>query len=211
MTDEAVVQHTGPTCPWCSADLPSAATAACPSCGATLIGETETPVPGLTTLDPEAIVRGTHPVTPHRSKLLSWITGDEGEDLETEATPGSLGLPPPEVQREMLRMELEAEVLDLQAEADALAAAAREEGLVEDAEVLGTVGDDAAATAADIATPDDPLSGGGADPGPAAAPEAGDPAAVPPAGVMTPEPERLPDRPAAQATDRPPGDTSATA
>jgi len=152
MTDEAVLQPSGPTCPWCSADLPSAAAATCPSCDATLIGETDAPLPGITTIDPQAIVRGARPATPQkRSKLMSWITGDEGEDQEAPATPGSLALPPPEVQREMLRMELEAEVLGLQAESDALAAAARDEGLDDDADALAAVADDAAATAADVA------------------------------------------------------------
>src|SRR5215210_6849724 len=117
MTDQLAAQPTGPTCPWCSADLPSAAAATCPSCGATLIGETETPLPGLTTIDPEAVARGVRPVTPERrSKLLSWITGEDEESEEAPATHESLAPPPPEVQREMLRMELEAEVADLQAE-----------------------------------------------------------------------------------------------
>ena len=157
MTDMTAAQPAGPTCPWCSADLPSAAASSCPSCGATLIGDTDAPLPGLTTIDPEAVARGVKPVTPERrSKLVSWITGEDEEGEEAAGTHESLAPPPPEVQREMLRMELEAEVANLQAEADALAAAAREENLTEDAEALEAVGDDAAETLADVeaAAPD---------------------------------------------------------
>ena len=157
MTDLSAAQPAGPTCPWCSAELPSAATSTCPSCGATLIGETDAPLPGLTTIDPEAVARGIKPATPERrSKLVSWITGDDEGGEEAPATHESLAPPPPEVQREMLRMELEAEVANLQAEADALASAAREENLLEDAQALEAVGDDAAATLADVeaAAPD---------------------------------------------------------
>jgi hypothetical protein len=151
MTESTAAQPAGPSCPWCSADLPSAAASACPSCGATLIGDTDAPLPGLTTIDPDAVARGLKPVTPERkSKLVSWITGDDEGGEEAPGTPESLAPPPPEVQREMLRMELEAEVANLQAEADALAAAAREENLIEDAQVLEAVGDEAAATLDDV-------------------------------------------------------------
>jgi hypothetical protein len=152
MTESTAAQTAGPTCPWCSAELPSAAASTCPSCGATLIGESDAPLPGLTTIDPDAVARGVKPVTPERrSKLLSWITGEDAGGDEAPATPESLAPPPLEVQREMLRMELEAEVADLQAEADALAAAAREEGLLEDEQALEAVADDAAASRADLA------------------------------------------------------------
>src|SRR5688500_792244 len=108
MTEPTAAQTAGPTCPWCSAELPSAAASTCPSCGAVLIGDTEAPLPGLTTIDPEAVARGLKPVTPERrSKLLSWITGDDTEGEEAAGTHESLGPPPLEVQREMLRMELE--------------------------------------------------------------------------------------------------------
>jgi hypothetical protein len=187
MTEPTAAQTAGPSCPWCSAELPSDAAPTCPSCGATLIGESDAPLPGLTTIDPEAVARGVKPVTPERrSKLLSWITGEDGGGEEAAATHESLAPPPLEVQREMLRMELEAEVADLQAEADALAAAAREEGLLADEQALEAVADDAAATRADLeagapaptqsvdAAPDVP-GGATADGGPVVAPT-GDPA-----------------------------------
>jgi len=166
-----------------SAALPSADVSTCPSCGATLIGESDTALPGVTTIDPEAIVRGTRPATPQRrSKLMSWITGDEGDDEEAPATPGSLAPPPPEVQREMLRMELEAE---------ALAAAAREEGLSEDEQALQAVADDAAAVAG--AGDADRLS------------PAGDPAAAVTSPVSTASGA------AAPSAERPPRDLGPTA
>jgi hypothetical protein len=52
---------------------------------------------------------------------MSWISGDYELD-ENPAPPGSLAPPPPDVRREMLRLELEAQVANLQAEAGALAA-----------------------------------------------------------------------------------------
>jgi hypothetical protein len=110
---------------WCSAELPSDNEVTCPSCGATLIGEGDTAVPGVTAIDAEAIVRGTRGagVKP-RSRLMSWISGEYDEDADKPAPPGSLSPPPPEVRREMLRLELEAQVANLQAEAGAAAAEA---------------------------------------------------------------------------------------
>ncbi len=70
---------------------------------ATLISDADTPLPGVTALDPEAIIRGIRPPTPpRRSKILAWITGDQGADEEARAAPGSLEPPPPDVRREML-------------------------------------------------------------------------------------------------------------
>lgn len=120
-----------PRCMWCSAELPSDHEVTCPSCGATLIGEGDTPVPGVTAIDAEAIVRGTRGVgAKPRSRLMSWISGEYDEEADKPAPPGSLSPPPPEVRREMLRLELEAQVANLQAEAGAIAAeAAVESGM----------------------------------------------------------------------------------
>jgi hypothetical protein len=112
-------------CTWCSAVLPPTHGPTCPSCGATLIGEGEAAVPGLTAIDADAILRnarsGSKPKT--RGRFLSWISGDydNGED-GSGATPGSLAPPPVEVRREMLRLELEAQVAHAQAEVEAMAA-----------------------------------------------------------------------------------------
>ena len=120
-----------PRCMWCSAELPSDHEVTCPSCGATLIGEGDTPVPGVTAIDAEAIVRGTRGTgAKPRSRLMSWISGEYDEEADKPAPPGSLSPPPPEVRREMLRLELEAQVANLQAEAGAIASeAAVESGM----------------------------------------------------------------------------------
>jgi hypothetical protein len=118
-------------CMWCSALLPSDHETVCPSCGATLVGEREASVPGLTAIDADAILRAARqPRGKARGgRLLSWISGeyDEGEGEES-ATPGSLAPPPADVRREMLRLELQAQVANAQAEAEALAADAALEG-----------------------------------------------------------------------------------
>jgi hypothetical protein len=131
MLDDATTGESAlPHCMWCSAELPSDNEVTCPSCGATLIGDGDSPVPGVTAIDAEAIVRGARDARAKpRSRLMSWISG-EYEEGESPAPPGSLAPPPPDVRREMLRLELEAQVANLQAEAGAIAAeAAVESGL----------------------------------------------------------------------------------
>lgn len=105
-------------CPWCSAPLPAADTPTCPSCGAQLVPDSDTQVPGVTTIDAEAIVRAAHQPTPQRrNRLLSWISGEYDDASEEPVALGSVAPPDPAVRREMLRLELEAEVANLQAEA----------------------------------------------------------------------------------------------
>jgi hypothetical protein len=133
MVDEATTEASAPVprCMWCSAVLPSESEITCPSCGATLIGDGDSQVPGVNAIDAAAILRGAHSPKPkQRSRLMSWISGEYDEDADKPAPPGSLAPPPPEVRREMLRLELEATVANLQAEADSIAAeAAMESGL----------------------------------------------------------------------------------
>ncbi len=43
-------------CPWCSAEVPQPAPERCPSCGASLVEAPAEDVPGLTRVDPEAIL-----------------------------------------------------------------------------------------------------------------------------------------------------------
>jgi hypothetical protein len=156
MTEQPASSPARPICPWCSTELPSAAVTDCPSCGAILVGEPEAAVPGVTAIDAEAIVRNARtPVPERRSRLLGWITGDDGPDTAPPAPPGSLEPPPPAVRREMLRMELEAEVAELQAEVGALASEARDAGL-EEAQDLEAVADDAAALLEEITAGDAP-------------------------------------------------------
>jgi hypothetical protein len=126
MLDDATMGASAPLprCMWCSAELPSATEATCPSCGATLIGEGDNQVPGVTAIDAEAIIRSSRaPKQKQRGRWMSWISGEYNEE-EKPAAPGSLSPPPPDVRREMLRLELEARVANLQAEAGAMAAEA---------------------------------------------------------------------------------------
>jgi hypothetical protein len=137
MLDDATAEATvpAPHCTWCSAELPSDHETVCPSCGATLLGDGETQVPGLTAIDAEAILRNARAAKAKpRSRLMSWISGDYDEDAAAaEATPGSLAPPPVAVRREMLRLELEAQVANAQAEVESMAAdAALEEGAILD-------------------------------------------------------------------------------
>jgi hypothetical protein len=172
VTEPAAPAPTPTSCPWCSAPLPGEGETSCPSCGATLIGGPDASVPGVTSLDPEAIVRAARtPVPERRSRLLGWITGEDSGDDETPAAPGSLEPPPPEVRREMLRMQLEAEVADLQAEVGSLASEAREEGLKPDEQALEAVADDLAELeeeVADDAPADDATTDGASTGAPAA-------------------------------------------
>jgi hypothetical protein len=110
-------------CPWCSAEI-APALANCPACGAALTGDTDASLPGVTSLDQEAISRARRLTTPQRrSRLISWISGDY-DDADVPAPPGSLALPPLEVRREMLRLELLAEEASLRAQTEALRAEA---------------------------------------------------------------------------------------
>ena len=66
-------------CPWCSAELASADVSTCPSCGATLQGESDTQVPGLTAIDPMAVIDAGREARRSRNRLVSWLTGGEDE------------------------------------------------------------------------------------------------------------------------------------
>ena len=122
MLDEtAGVSAPAPRCMWCSAELPSANETTCPSCGATLIGDGDAQVPGLTAIDADAILRNARAVQAKpRSRLMSWISGEFDESEGTPAPPGSLSPPSVAERREMLRLELEAQVANAQAEAEAM-------------------------------------------------------------------------------------------
>ncbi len=170
MVDQTGVQaDSGSTCPWCSNPLPAGTNETCPSCGATLVAHNEAQLPGVTTIDAEAIVRGARaPLPRQRSRLLSWISGEYDDTApETPAAPESIAPPDEAVRREMLRLEIEAEVANLQAEAGSLvtdeeldalaraqAAGAQAAAAAEADGETYEVADDAAATAAvDAAEP----------------------------------------------------------
>ena len=63
----------GPRCPWCSAALPSDDLATCPSCGAQLNGPVEGDVPGVTTIDVNALAWKAG-APPRRNRIMSWIS-----------------------------------------------------------------------------------------------------------------------------------------
>jgi hypothetical protein len=166
MVDDATTGAAAPEirCMWCSAILPSAHETTCPSCGATLVGEGESSVPGLTAIDADAILRSARAgKTKPRGRLLSWISGEyNADDPAAHPAPGSLAPPPVEVRREMLRLELEAQVANAQAEVEAMAADAAVEGGTSLAAFA-----DQPPTAADAA-PSDAPDGADAAPEPAA-------------------------------------------
>jgi hypothetical protein len=150
MLDDATTGTGGstpiPHCNWCSAPLPSDHEETCPSCGATLLGDGDTSVPGLTAIDAEAILRSARAAKAKpRSRLLGWISGESDDDLSgTAPAPGSLAPPSADVRREMLRLELQAQVANAQAEVESMAA----DDAVERGRSLGPAG-------ADEAAPDD--------------------------------------------------------
>ncbi len=109
-------------CPWCSAALPAPDVERCPACGATLTSATgtEPQLPGVTTLDAEAIIRGRSEVPRPRNRILSFITGEVAVEAGDPAEAASFAPPSDDVRREMLRLKIEAERADLEAETVAL-------------------------------------------------------------------------------------------
>jgi hypothetical protein len=111
------VTDTGPRCPWCSAALPSADLDRCPSCGAALAsaGGSEPVLPGVTAIDPQAILRSRSEPPRQRNRLLSFLSGEVPVE-DSEGSADSLAPPPADVRREMLKLEIEAEQSRLEAE-----------------------------------------------------------------------------------------------
>ncbi len=109
-------------CTWCSAPV-TPGTERCPACGATLQAAEEPQLPGVTAVDPQAVLWSVRSMERRRrSKLLTWLSGDAEPEATTPAAPGALDPPPPDVQREMLRLAMAAELSDLSAEVGAIAA-----------------------------------------------------------------------------------------
>jgi hypothetical protein len=120
-----------PRCPWCSAELASTDLSTCHSCGASLHAEGEPQVPGLTAIDPVAVLEGSKEPRRPRNRLLAWLSG---ETPEAPAPGDRDALAPPDaaVRREMLRLQKEAELSAKSAEVEAIvsdeAVEAAEEG-----------------------------------------------------------------------------------
>lgn len=131
MADPTPERSTRDICPWCSAALPPGATD-CPSCGAQLIAEHDSDLPGLTTIDARA--KPLEVKVRSKNRLLSWISGDYA-DMPSKAD--ALAVAPPDlaVQQEILRLQIAADLADLQAEVASMAADDLvESGVPEDAE-----------------------------------------------------------------------------
>ena len=99
------------TCPWCSATVPVEATT-CPSCGASLRDAAEGDIPGVTQLDPSAVVR-TRKI---RSRNIAAFLG-VGDGPDDEESTGKVEPPSEAVKQEMLRLELAAIDAELEAKA----------------------------------------------------------------------------------------------
>jgi hypothetical protein len=139
MADDPAVAA-APRCQWCSQPLPSASLATCPSCGAKLHGDGDAQLPGVTTLDTDAILRARASAARPRSRLLSFITGDVDDGASSMADVASIAPPSVAVLREMRRLELAAEVANLEAEVQAMTTEAeveaREAGLIPSDEAI---------------------------------------------------------------------------
>jgi hypothetical protein len=116
MTDQTTGSET--QCPWCSAVLPDAAADTCPSCGAHLVtaGGAEPNLPGVTTLDAEAILRARSEAGRSRSGILSFLTGSN-DVPDSGGSAAAIAPPADDVRREMLRLELAAAQADAVADA----------------------------------------------------------------------------------------------
>ena len=69
-----------------------------------------------------AIIEGARAPQRPRNRWVAWLTGSDIEDATAPvASPEALAPPPPEVRREILRLEMEAELAQLSAEVEALA------------------------------------------------------------------------------------------
>src|SRR5512140_2178744 len=109
-------------CPWCSAPVASAEAATCTSCGATLHGDAEAEIPGVTALDGQHASRAIAPRKARRTFGALFVGGDDPIPPPSEAELPALAMPDPDVRREMLRIRLDAELADLTARIEALAA-----------------------------------------------------------------------------------------
>jgi hypothetical protein len=107
-------------------------------------------IKGVTTLDPEAILRARSEVARPRSRLLSFITGEQPVEVGGPGEAESLAPPDDAVRLEMRRLEIEAERADLEAEAVSM----KTDVVVEQGIDLAAMADAAPAAAPAPATPE---------------------------------------------------------
>lgn len=110
-----------PRCPWCSAILDPVDAARCPSCNAQLREETNAEVPGVTSVDLDAVL-GSRKAPPRQSGLMGWLSGSYQEPATPPEAKREVSPPDEEVRREMLRMEIAAIEARMEAERAELAA-----------------------------------------------------------------------------------------
>ncbi|HEY5495550.1 MAG TPA: hypothetical protein VIK16_02750 [Candidatus Limnocylindrales bacterium] len=109
-------------CPWCSAPVEGSDAATCSACGATLHGDAEVEIPGVTAIDGVHASRASAPRKVRRTFGALFVGGDDAIPPPSQAELPALAMPDPEVRREMLRIRLDAELADLTARVEALAA-----------------------------------------------------------------------------------------
>ena len=109
-------------CPWCSAPVAGADAVTCSACGATLHGDAQAEIPGVTAIDGVLASRASAPRKVRRSFGALFTGGDNTIPPPSQAELPALAMPDPEVRREMLRIRLDAELADLTARVEALAA-----------------------------------------------------------------------------------------
>jgi len=126
--DPAVTPPESTRCPWCSTLAPAGAST-CSSCGAALVASSEGSLPGVTSIDAEAVLRGRTSAKP-RGGILGLLSGETGDtvDVPSAAELSSLAPPPVSVRMEMIRLELDAERQRLEGEAAGMAADAVVDG-----------------------------------------------------------------------------------
>ena len=115
----------GMRCPWCSTPVESLEDATCGACGATLHGDPEIEIPGVTAIDAEHAAQAAQAAAPRkvrRSFSSLFVGRDDQNPPPTQAELPALAPPDTEVRREMLRLQLDAELADLAARAAAIAA-----------------------------------------------------------------------------------------
>jgi hypothetical protein len=139
-------------------------TETCPSCGAALVASEEAALPGVTSVDPGALIRGRAEARGRSGGILGFLVGDDGVEVPSEAELERLAPPDSNVRLEIARLEIHAERQRLEASQAALAA----EAAVKDGERAPERGVMSAALAGTADTP--PPPGPEADPGGATPP-----------------------------------------
>ena len=115
----------GMRCPWCSAPVESLEDATCGACGATLHGDPEIEIPGVTAIDGEHAAQAAQAAMPRkvrRSFGSLFVGRDDPIPPPSQAELPALAPPDTEVRREMVRLQLDAELANLAARAAAIAA-----------------------------------------------------------------------------------------